>query len=169
MIGFPYTKYMNSIIRVNQSSALVITSAKKARELGIPESNWIFLYAAANLNDIWNITERENLYSSPAIRKCSEAVFSKTNCSLEDVKFFDLYSCFPSAVQIAKREIGISDEDSRDLTVTGGLPYYGGAGSAYVVNSIASMMEKLRQNENSYGLLNANGWFLTKHGLGLFS
>ena len=169
MIGFPYTKYMNSIIRVNQSSALVVTSAKKARELGIPESKWIFLYAAANLNDIWNITERENLYSSPAIRKCSEAVFGKTNCSLEDVSFFDLYSCFPSAVQIAKREIGISDEDSRDLTVTGGLPYYGGAGSAYVVNSIASMMEKLRQNKNSYGLLNANGWFLTKHGLGLFS
>ena len=103
MIGFPYTKYMNSIIRVNQSSALVVTSAKKARELGIPESKWIFLYAAANLNDIWNITERENLYSSPAIRKCSEAVFSKTNCSLEDVSFFDLYSCFPSAVQIAKK------------------------------------------------------------------
>jgi len=169
MVGFPYTKYMNSIIRVNQSSALVITSAKKARELGIPESKWIFMHAAANLNDIWNITERENLHSSPAIRKCSEAIFNKTDCNLSDVSFFDLYSCFPSAVQIAKREIGIPENDNRDLTVTGGLPYYGGAGSAYVVNSIASMMIKLRQNQNSYGLLNANGWFLTKHGLGLFS
>ena len=39
MIGLPYTKYMNSIMRVNQSCALILMSAKKARELGIPTSN----------------------------------------------------------------------------------------------------------------------------------
>ena len=169
MVSFPYTKYMNSIIRVNQSAALVITSAKKAKELGIPTSKWIFMHGAGCINDIWNITERENLYSSPAIRKCAEAIFSKAGCTQSDVSFYDLYSCFPSAVQIAKKEIGIPEKDLRDLTVTGGLPYYGGPGSAYVVNSLASMVNKLRENQGSYGLVNANGWFLTKHGLGIFS
>ncbi len=169
MVGFPYTKYMNSIMRVNQSAALIVTSAKKARELGIPESKWVFMYGGASLNDVWNITDRENLHSSPAINKCSQAVFSKSGQELSDVSHFDLYSCFPSAVQIAKKEIGIPEEDERNLTVTGGLPYYGGPGSAYVVNSIAGMMDKLRGDQGSFGLLNANGWFLTKHALGLFS
>ena len=169
MVGFPYTKYMNSIMRVNQSAALVVTSAKKARELGIPESKWIFMYGGAALNDVWNITDRDNLHSSPAINKCSEAVFNKSGLELSEISHFDLYSCFPSAVQIAQKEIGIPVDDKRSLTVTGGLPYYGGPGSAYVVNSIACMMNKLREDNGSFGLLNANGWFLTKHALGLFS
>ena len=169
MVGFPYTKYMNSIMRVNQSAALVITSAKKARELGIPESKWIFMHGGICLNDIWNITDRRDLHSSPAIKKCSEAVFDIANCSQADISFFDLYSCFPSAVQIARKEIGIPDNDKRDLTVTGGLPYYGGPGSAYVVNSIASMMNLLREKQGKFGMVTANGWFLTKHGAGIFS
>jgi len=169
MIGFPYTKYMNSIIRVNQSAALIVTSAKKAKEMGIPASKWIFMHGACCLNDIWNVTERTNFYSSPAIKKCSEAIFQKSGFTQSDISFFDLYSCFPSAVQIAKKEIGIPDEDGRDLSVTGGLPYYGGPGSAYVVNSIASMMNKLRKNQDHLGLVNANGWFLTKHGMAIFS
>ena len=169
MVGFPYTKYMNSIMRVNQSAALVITSAKKARELGIPESKWIFMHGGGCLNDIWNVTDRLNLHSSPAIKKCSQAIFNAANCTQADISFFDLYSCFPSAVQIAKKEIGIPDEDNRDLTVTGGLPYYGGPGSAYVVNSIASMVSKLRENPGKLGMVTANGWFLTKHGAGVFS
>ncbi len=127
------------------------------------------MYGGASLNDVWNITDRENLHSSPAINKCSQAVFSKSGQELSDVSHFDLYSCFPSAVQIAKKEIGIPEEDERNLTVTGGLPYYGGPGSAYVVNSIAGMVNKLRDDQGSFGLLNANGWFLTKHALGLFS
>ena len=56
MIGLPYTKYMNSIMRVNQSSAMIMTSAKKARELGIPESKWIFMHAGSCLNDIWHLS-----------------------------------------------------------------------------------------------------------------
>ena len=127
------------------------------------------MYGGASLNDVWNITDRDNLHSSPAINKCSEAVFSKSGLKVSDVSHFDLYSCFPSAVQIAKKEIGIPTDDKRSLTVTGGLPYYGGPGSAYVVNSIAGMMNKLREDKGSFGLLNANGWFLTKHALGLFS
>ena len=69
MVGFPYTKYMNSIIRVNQSAALVLTSAKKARELNIPESKWVFIHGGACLNDVLNITDRKNLHSSPARKK----------------------------------------------------------------------------------------------------
>ena len=169
MVGFPYTKYMNSVIRVNQSAAVIITSVKKAKELGIPKSKWIFMHAGACLNDIWNVTERINYHSSPAIKECAGAILDKANCSSDDIDYFDIYSCFPSAVQIAKKEIGISSKDKRDLTVTGGLPYFGGPGNSYVLNSIASMIKKLRKNKGKFGMVTANGWYLTKHGAGIFS
>ena len=169
MIGLPYTKYMNSIMRVNQSSAMIVMSAKKARELGIPESKWIFMYSGSCLNDIWNVTDRQDYHSSPAIKSCTESVFNLADISLDDVNFIDLYSCFPSAVQIAMKELSLDEDDPRDFTVTGGLPYFGGPGNAYVMNSIATMMEKLRSSPGKFGLATANGWYITKHGAAIFS
>ena len=169
MIGLPYTKYMNSIMRVNQSSAMIMMSAKKARELGIPESNWIFMHAGACLNDIWYLSDRRDYHSSPAIKACTDSVFNLAGISLNQVNYIDLYSCFPSAVQIAMRELSLQKDDLRGLTVTGGLPYFGGPGNAYVMHSIATMMDKLRSNRGTFGLATANGWYITKHGAGIFS
>ena len=169
MIGLPYTKYMNSIMRVNQSSAIIMMSAKKARELSIPESKWIFMYSGACLNDIWNVSDRINYHSSPAIKACTDNVFDLANLTIDDLDYIDLYSCFPSAVQIAMNELGLSKNDPRGLTVTGGLPYFGGPGNAYVMNSIATMMNKLRTKLNSFGLTTANGWYITKHGAAIYS
>jgi acetyl-CoA C-acetyltransferase len=49
--------------------------------------------------------------------------------SAKDMDFIDLYSCFPSAVEIGCKELGIATDDKRGLTITGGLPYFGGAGN----------------------------------------
>ena len=37
------------------------------------------------------------------------------------------------------------------------------------MNSIATMMDKLRLNPGTFGLATANGWYITKHGAGIFS
>ena len=169
VIGYPYTKYMNSIMRVNQSSALVMVSAKKAREMGISESKWVFMHAGACLNEIFHMSDRVDYHSSPAIKSCTDAVFDLSGTAQEEMDFLDIYSCFPSAVQIAINELGIKPSDSRGLTLTGGLPYFGGPGNAYVLNSMASMVEKLRKNPGKFSLITANGWYLTKHGAGIFS
>tara|TARA_B100001939_G_C16945695_1_gene620206 strand:- start:2922 stop:4478 length:1557 start_codon:yes stop_codon:yes gene_type:complete len=169
MIGLPYTKYMNSIMRVNQSSAIIVMSAKKARELGIPVSKWIFMYSGACLNDVWNVSNRADYYSSPAIKSCTDSVFDLANVSISEMDFIDLYSCFPSAVQIAMEELSLDKNDPRGFTVTGGLPYFGGPGNAYVMNSIATLIEKLRMHPGKFGLATANGWYITKHGAAVFS
>ena len=83
--------------------------------------------------------------------------------------YLDIYSCFPSAVQIACDELGIAHDDARGLTITGGLPYFGGPGNNYVMHSIATMMDVLRSNPGKFGMLNANGWFITKHSIGIYS
>jgi acetyl-CoA C-acetyltransferase len=82
---------------------------------------------------------------------------------------FDLYSCFPSAVQIARDMLGIPDDDPRPLTVTGGLPYFGGPGNDYAMHAIATMMERLRAAPGSTGLVSALGWYLTKHAIGVYA
>lgn len=168
-VGYPYTKYMNSIIRVDQAAAVVMTSVAKARELGIPEDRWVYLHGCADANDLWYVTERVNYHSSPAIRTMGRKAFAMAGMTAADMDYLDLYSCFPSAVEIGAKELGFALDDPRGFTVTGGLPYFGGAGNNYVMHSIATMMDRLRANPGSKGLCTANGWFVTKHSMGIYS
>lgn len=168
-VGFPYTKYLNAIMRVNMSAAVIMCSAGKARSLGIPEEKWVYLHGCGDANDHWHVTERVNYYSSPAIKAVSDTAFEMAETQVDDIDFFDLYSCFPSAVQIGRDMIGIREDDPRDLTITGGLPYFGGPGNNYVMHSIASMVEKLRANPGKKGMVTGNGWYVTKHSAGIYS
>lgn len=168
-VGWPYTKFMNAMNNINQGAALLMTSVGRAKALGIPEDKWLYLRGCADANEIINISERVNYHSSPAIRKAGKVAFEQAGFGIEDVDFIDIYSCFPVAVQIACDMLGISADDPRPLTVTGGLPYHGGAGNNYVMNSIATMAEVLRAHPGKKGMVTANGGYLTKHSLGLYS
>jgi acetyl-CoA C-acetyltransferase len=83
------------------------------------------------------------------------------------VDHVDLYSCFPSAVQIAATEMGL-DLD-KQLTQTGGLTFAGGPLNNYVTHSIATMANVLREDPGSVGLCSANGGYITKHAFGVYS
>jgi len=168
-VGWPYTKYMNAMNQINQSAALLLTSIGFARELGVDESRWIYLHGCADTTEIWHMSERVNYYSSPAIRVMGEQALSMACLSMGEIDFIDLYSCFPSAVEIARDELGITIDDPRPLTITGGLPFHGGAGNNYVMNSIAAMVEKLRAHPGKFGLVTANGGYLSKHAAGIYS
>ncbi len=168
-IGFPYTKYMNSILDVDQGAALLMTSVAEARRLGIPEDRWVYVWGCGDATDHWFFTERADFYSSPAIRASGQRALDMAGVSIDDIAYFDLYSCFPSAVQIARDMLGITPGDPRALTITGGLPYFGGPGNNYVSHSIAAMVEQLRGDRGKLGLVTANGWYVTKHSTGIYS
>jgi acetyl-CoA C-acetyltransferase len=144
MVAFPYPKLMNAIIEVDQAAALLLTSAGVARELGVPRERWVFLLGGAEAHDHWLISDRVDYASSPAIRAAGRAALDAAGLGIDDIELLDLYSCFPSAVQIARNELGIADDDSRCLTVTGGLACFGGPGNAYSLHAIATMMDRLR-------------------------
>ena len=82
--------------------------------------------------------------------------FEMADCTLDDIDLLDLYSCFPSAVEIACNEMKISQDDPRGLTITGGLPYFGGPGNNYVTHSIAEMIYNVRSRPGSKRLFTAN-------------
>ena len=168
-VAYPYTKQLTSMISVNQSAAVILTSVAKAKALGISREKWVFLHGAADADDIWNVSQRENFHSSSAMNAAAKSALSMANKNIDDMAFFDLYSCFPSAVQIACDEFGVEHNDPRGLTLTGGMPYFGGPGNNYGLHGIAEMINRARENENEFGLSNANGWYLTKHAIGVYS
>ena len=169
MISYPYPKYLNAIMEVDQSAGVLIASVAKARELGVPESQWVYLHGCADASDLWYPLERQDFHSSPAIRLSGERAFGMAGIAVADIDVIDLYSCFPVAVEVAAEELGIALDDPRGLTVTGGLPYAGGPGNNYAMHSIAVMMQRLRDKRGAYGLVTANGWFLTKQSVGIYS
>ena len=168
-IGFPYTKLMNSNAFIDQSAAVILTSVAKAKELGIPRDRWVYLHGCADAYDHWYLSDRINFHSSPAMRRVAREAFEMADCTLDDIDALDLYSCFPSAVQIACEEMKIPLDDPRGLTVTGGLPYFGGPGNNYVTHSIAEMMNKVRAKPGSKGFVSGNGNYVTKQSAGIYS
>lgn len=167
MIGFPYTKRMNSNNMVEQGAGLILCSVEKARSLGIPDDRWVFLHAGADAHDHWFVSSRADLCSSPAIRFCGRDLLKAAGRGIDEVAHIDLYSCFPSAVQIAAAELGLRLD--RQLTVTGGMSFAGGPWNNYAMHGIATMSGVLREDPGSIGLCTANGGYTTKHSLGLYS
>ena len=97
------------------------------------------------------------------------AAFTGAGVGVDDVAHLDLYSCFASSVDFARDALGISDDAERPLTVTGGLPYFGGAGSGYMTHSIASMADVLRGDPGAVGMVTGVGMHMTKHVAGVYS
>lgn len=168
-VGWPYTKLMNAMMLVDQAAAVIMMTVGEARRLGIPEYRWVYLHGCADAQDHWFVTERDRLFESPAIRRAGREALEMAGCEIDAIDYIDLYSCFPSAVQISRDELGIGADDPRPLTVTGGLPYFGGPASNYVMHSIATMMDKVRAIPGTRGLCSAIGWYITKHAVGVYS
>lgn len=168
-IGYPYPRYMVSNAFIDQAAAFIVTSVGVAREAGIDPSRWVYLHGCADAHDQWYTSTRSELHASPAMREASRIAFDMAGKRSEDMRFLDIYSCFPSAVEIACQELGIAEDDPRDLTVTGGLVYFGGPGNSYVVMSICEMMNRLRGAPGAFGLVTANGNWVTKHSYGIYS
>lgn len=169
MISWPYTKLMNSNNMVDQSAALILASAEAANRLQVPTERWIYPYAGTDAHDTYAISERDELHRSPAIRIAGARALELAGVGIDDVDYVDLYSCFPSAVQVAAAELGLPvDDPARPLTVTGGLTFAGGPWNNYVTHSIATMAELLTANPGRRGLITANGGYLTKHSFGVY-
>lgn len=166
-IAFPYPKLMNANNNVDQGAALLMCSVGLAKRLNIPRDKWIFPWAGTDAHDTSAVSHRASLTHAPGLQTAASRLLELTNLSLDDIDHFDLYSCFPSAVQVAAKEIGLNLE--RPLTVTGGLTFGGGPLNNYVMHAIARSVELLREQPTAMGMVTANGGYLTKHAHGIYS
>lgn len=167
LVALPYRKLMTANIDTDQAAALVVCPAAVADDLGVPRDRWVFPHSGVDAHDHWYVSERPDLGASPAIRIGGRTALELAGTAADELDYVDLYSCFPSAVQIAAHELGLSLE--RDLTVTGGLSFAGGPANNYVSHSIASTVELLRERPDATALCTAIGWFCTVHAFGVYS
>ena len=166
-VATPYTKAMVAKDGVNQAAAVLMTTEAKARELGIDENQWVYLHAYAEANEKQLLT-REDLGQSPAMRKAYQQVLTQAGITGDELDVVDVYSCFPIVVSEAREALGLSDSD-KVLTATGGLPFFGGPGNNYSMHGIAAVIRRLRSQLETYGLVGANGGFMDKHAVGVYS
>jgi acetyl-CoA C-acetyltransferase len=167
MIGFPYPKLMNSNNDVDQAAALIMCSVGKARELGIAPDRWVFPHSGTDCHEHYYVSNRYSFAETPAVRAGGRRALELAGVGIDDVEVVDLYSCFPSAVQLGAASLGL--DPTRQLTRTGGLPFAGGPWNNYVMHAIATVMADLRDRPGAHGLVWANGGYATKHAFGVYS
>jgi len=168
MICFPYTKRMCSNMFVDQSAAVLMIKRALAEELGVSKNQWVYIMGGFDLKNIHEITRRPHLHTSPASREGAKLALNQAGLELNEINAFDLYSCFPSIVEIMKKEIEISENDPRDLTLTGGLTYFGGPWSNYSLHAIVTAVEKIQKNPKLKIMVVANGGYNTKQSFGIY-
>jgi len=168
VIADPYTRLLVARDQVNQAAAILIASTEAAQELGIDPQKWVYLHGYSRVKER-EIMSREDLGASPAARLACREALAAAGVGIDEIALFDLYSCFPIAVFNICDGLGLSPQDSRGFTVTGGLPYFGGPGNSYSTHAIASMVEKLRQRRDAFGLIGANGGHMSKYAVGIYS
>jgi acetyl-CoA C-acetyltransferase len=169
----PYTKWMCAYLGSDQGAALLVCSLAEARRAGVADRA-VFVWSGADITDVRFPTARPDPGRSPAIAAAGRAALAAATSAagrgggvgiggggiggggaggvgigaggvgIDDIEVLDIYSCFPSAVELAAAALGIALDDSRVLTVTGGLPYFGGPGNNYTTHSIATVTDILR-------------------------
>jgi acetyl-CoA C-acetyltransferase len=167
MLAFPYTKLHNSQWNVDQAAGLVFCSLGTARALGLPRERFVFPLAVCDANHMLPLTERRLLHRSPGFARAGERALAAAGRRIEDVAHLELYSCFPSAVRVQARELGI--DEGRALSVTGGMAFAGGPLNHFVLQALARMARVLRADPGSAGMLNAVSGVLLKQGVSLWS
>ena len=169
MIGLPYPKLMNSNNDVDMAAALIVCSAEAAERLGIPRDRWVFPLAGADCHEHIAVSVRDRLDRTPAIEIGGRAALELAGLGIDDVGLIDLYSCFPSAVQLGASSLGIATDDPlRPWSRTGGLSFAGGPWHNYVMHAIATIVGELRDRPGERGFVWGNGGLVTKHSFGVY-
>lgn len=168
IVAEPYTRMSVARDQVNQAGALIIASVAKARALGVPEEKWVHIHAVSHASELM-LSERPDLAANPASIASVEQALTRAGKSMAEMAYLDFYSCFAIPVFNQCDHFGLSVDDPRGLTLTGGLPFFGGAGNNYSTHAIAEAVAKTRADRGSYALVGANGGWMSKYATGIYS
>lgn len=168
IVAEPYTRMTVARDQVNQAAALIITSVGKARELGIPEEKWVHIHAVSYATEL-SILERPDFARSDAASRSLDIALARIAKFADDMSYFDFYSCFAVPVFGAIEHLAIAPDDPRGLTLTGGLPFFGGAGNNYSTHAIAEAVARVREDRGSHALVAANGGVMSYYTTGIYS
>ncbi len=168
LVAEPYGRLVVSRDQVNQGAAIVIASAGEARRLGVPEDRWVHIHAIADCAEPSLIT-RGNLERSSAATSAISAALDLARTNWAALDHIDLYSCFAIPVFNVLDAFGLDPADPRGFTLTGGLPFFGGAGNNYAAHAIAEAVGRCRAAPGSRAFVGVNGGIMSKYAAAVYS
>ncbi|QIQ87034.1 acetyl-CoA acetyltransferase [Erythrobacter sp.] len=168
IVAEPYPRMTVARDQVNQAAAIIVASAGLARELGVPEDKWVHIHAVSASTEL-KLSQRPDLSAAPASIASVEAALARAGKGIEDMGYIDFYSCFAIPVFNQVDHFGLGIDDPRGLTLTGGLPFFGGAGNNYSAHAIAEAVERARRDPGAFALVGANGGWMSKYATGIYS
>ena len=161
----PFLKNMVAKDAVNQGAAVVMTTVAIAEARGIPREKWVYLRGHAEAQENL-LLDRTHLGRSIAMDLVIQGALDAAQVTADGVTHADIYSCFPCVVDQAKNALGFG---RRPLTLTGGLPFFGGPGNNYTMHGICEVVRACRDTPGSVGLAHGNGGWMSKQAIGIYS
>jgi len=113
------------------------------------------------------LVHRAELHRCAAFRIAGRRAAELAGLRIAHLAHFELYSCFPVAVRVQQRELGIPRQ--LPVTVTGGMAFAGGPLNNFVLQAAVRLAQRLREEPGAAGMLNAVSGMLTKQGVSLWS
>jgi len=168
IVAEPYPRMTVARDQVNQAAAIIVASAGLARQLGVPQDKWVHIHAVTAATEL-KLSQRPDLSANPASLASVDAALARAGKGIGDMRYLDFYSCFAIPVFNQCDHFGLSPDDPRGLTLTGGLPFFGGAGNNYSAHAIAEAVQRVRADRGSYALVGANGGWMSKYATGIYS
>ncbi len=166
-LAFPYNRWHASQWTVDQAAALVICSVGAARRLGVSTDRWVFPLVGVESSLAVSLLRRGRLDAWPAMGVLGRAAGERIGRPISEVELLEVYSCFPAAVRVQQRELGL--DASTIPTVTGGMAFAGGPFNNFVFQGTAAVVSRLRAEPTSLGAVTTVSGLLTKPGIGVWS
>ena len=113
------------------------------------------------------LIERNNLIDPVGMKLAAKYIKDILALHKKNIDYYDLYSCFPIAVQMFSDSLELDLSES--LTITGGMSFAGGPLNHYVLSSTTQLIDKLRKNKDKIGLITGVSGLMTKQSYALWS
>jgi acetyl-CoA C-acetyltransferase len=165
-LAFPYGKWHASQWTVDQGAALLLCSMEAAQRFGVPRDRWVFPLVGIESSHALPLTKRRSLHAWPAMRVLGRAAVERIGRPLAACDHAEIYSCFPAAVRVQQRELGLPLDGTP--TITGGMTFAGGPFNSFVLHATAAMAQRLRERPG-LGLVTTVSGLLTKPGLAVWA
>jgi acetyl-CoA C-acetyltransferase len=166
-IAYPYNKLHNSSWNVNQASALIITSEEVADKLNIPNSQRVYPLISSETNHMIGVIQRPAITDPAGLQLAANFLLEKAAENNITPSLYELYSCFPLAVQLFSESLQVPENVEK--TITGGMPFAGGPLNNYMLHATAQMLMKIREQTTEVGLITGVSGMMTKQALAIWA
>lgn len=167
MLAHPYSTRLVAQWSVDQAAAVLVCGADEARRLGVDPDQGVYLAGAADSRAIAPVSQRPDVATHPAVGRTGRRALTLAEVGADELDVVDLYSCFPAAIQVQARELGLSLAPVP--SVTGGMAFAGGPVNSYALHSMATTVGRLRSGGGARGLVSSVGGVLDKQSFTVLS